>query len=99
MAFDVLEVFRLLAVYVAGQVEVELVLLDLIAGNHPRVFWNFEPPVEYVYDLVEVLGAQAVLGAVFHETLAGVDHENALAGVSVLLINDNNTSRNAGAVE
>ena len=40
---DILEVFRRLAVDVARKVEVEIVLLDLLEGNHARVFRGFEP--------------------------------------------------------
>ena len=48
---------------------------------------------------MDVLGAQAVLGAVLHEARAGVDHEDALAGVGVLLVDDDDAGGNAGAVE
>src|SRR6266446_9988115 len=41
VTFDVLEVFGLLAVDVARQVEVELVLLNLLDADHPRILWNF----------------------------------------------------------
>ena len=56
-----------LAVDVARQVEVELVLLDLLDADHAGIFRDFEPPVEDIDDLVDVLGAEAVLGAVLHE--------------------------------
>ena len=48
---------------------------------------------------MNVLGAQAVLGAVLHETRAGVDHEDALAGVSVLLIDDDDAGGDSSAVK
>ena len=48
---------------------------------------------------MDVLGAQAVLGAVLHEAAAGVDHEDALAGVGVLLVDDDDAGGDAGAVE
>jgi hypothetical protein len=41
---------------------------------------------EGVHDTVDVLGAQAVLIAIFDVALAGVDHENALAGVRRFLV-------------
>ena len=96
---DVLQVLGRLAVDVARQVEVELVLLDLLEADHARVFRDFEPLVEDIDDLVDVLGAQAVLGAVLHEAGAGVDHEDALAGVGVLLVDDDDAGGDAGAVE
>ena len=79
VALDVLQVFGRLAVDVARQVEIEVVLLDLLDADHARVLGNFEPLVEHIDDLVDVLRAQAVLGAVLHEAAAGVDHEDALA--------------------
>ena len=48
---------------------------------------------------MDVLGAQAVLGAVLHEALAGVDHEDALAGVGVFLVDDDDAGGDAGAVK
>ncbi len=62
-------------------------------------FGHFELPVEDIDDLVDVLRAQAVLGAVLHEAAAGVDHEDALAGVGVLLVDDDDAGGDAGAVE
>ena len=69
-----------LAVDVARQVQVELVLLDLVERHHARIFRDLELAVEDIHDLVDILGAQAVLGAVLHEAAAGVDHEDALCG-------------------
>ena len=83
VAGDVLQVLGGLAVDVARQVEVEVVPLDLLDADHARIARDFEPAGEDVHDLVDVLGAQAVLGAVLHEAAAGVDHEDALAGVGV----------------
>src|SRR5258708_10311814 len=99
VAGDVLHVLWRLAVDVAWQIEVELVLLDLSEGDHARVFRDVEPLVEDVHDLVDVHAAQAVLRAVLHEAAARVDHEDALAGLSVLLVDDHDARGNAGTVE
>ena len=48
---------------------------------------------------MDVLSAEAVLGAVLHEARAGVDHEDALAGLGVLLVDDDDAGGDAGAVE
>ena len=48
---------------------------------------------------MDVLGAQAVLGTVLHEAAAGVDHEDALAGLGVLLVDDDDAGGDAGAVK
>ena len=99
VAFNVLQVLRRLAVDVTWQVQVVVVLLDLCKAHHTGVARHFKLAREDVDDLVNVLGGQPVLGAVLHESLAGVDHEDALAGVGVLLVNNDDAGRDAGAVE
>jgi hypothetical protein len=48
---------------------------------------------------VDILGTKPVLWAVFHEAAAGVDHEYAPAGVSVLFVDDNDAGGDAGTVK
>ena len=96
---DVLQVFGLLAVDVARQVQVVFVALDLLEGHHARVFLDFRALVEDVHDLVDVLGAQAVLGAVLHKSAAGVDHEDAFPRLGMLLVDHDDAGRDARAVE
>ena len=48
---------------------------------------------------MDVLGAQTVLVAVLEEALAGVNHEDAGASVSLLLVDDQDAGWDAGAVE
>ena len=43
--------------------------------------------------------AQPVLGAVLHEAAAGVDHENALTRLGILLIDNHDASGDTSAVE
>jgi hypothetical protein len=99
MTRDVLKVFMRLAVDVAREVEVELVLLDLLEAHHASVFLDFEPLGEDIDDLVNVLGAEAVLGAILHKACAGIDHEDALAGVGALLVDDDDAGGDASAIE
>ncbi len=101
VAVDVLQVLRLGAVDVARQVEVEVVLRvgDLGQRHHAGVARDFDLPGEGVDDLVDVLVAQAVLVAVLDEALGGVDHEDALAGGGVLLVEHDDAGGDAGAVE
>ena len=99
MTRDVLPVLGRLAVDVARQIEVELVLLDLREGHHACIFRDIEPLVENIHDLVDVHAAQAVFGAVLHEATTGVDHEDALARLGILLVDDHDASGNTGAVE
>ena len=101
VAVDVLQVLGLGAVDVARQVEVEVVLRvgDLVERHHAGVARDVGLPGEGVDDPVDVLLAQAVLGAVLHEALGGVDHEDALAGGGVLLVEHDDAGGDAGAVE
>ena len=48
---------------------------------------------------MEVLLAQAVLRAVFVEALAGINHEDALAGGGVFLVEHDDAGRDARAVK
>ena len=48
---------------------------------------------------MDVLGAEAVLVAVLDEAFGGVDHEDALAGGGVLLVEHDDAGGDAGAVE
>ena len=101
VAVDVLQVLRLGAVDVAREVEVEVVLrvADLGQRHHARVARDFGLAGEGVHDLVDVLRAQAVLVAVLDEALGGVDHEDALAGGGVFLVEHEDAGRDARAVE
>jgi hypothetical protein len=54
---------------------------------------------EDVDDFVDVHGAEAVFVAVFEVAGAGVDREDAFAGVGVLLVDDDDAGGDAGAVE
>ncbi len=101
MAVNVLQVLRLGAVDVAREVEVEVVLrvADLGQRHHARIPWDFDLAVEGIDDLVDVLGAEAVLVAVFHKSLGGIDHEDALAGMGVFLVEHQDAGRDARAVK
>ena len=102
MRVDVLQVFRLGAVDVAREVEVEVVLrvADLGQRHHARVaLATSSCRVKASTILWMSWCAQAVLVAVLDEALGGVDHEDALAGVGVFLVEHDDAGGNAGAVE
>ncbi len=102
VAVDVLQVLRLGAVDVAREVEVVVVLRvgDFLDGHHAGVARvAFILPGEGVHDLVDVLLAEAVLLAVLHEALGGIDHEDALAGGGVFLVEHQDAGGDAGAVK
>ena len=101
MGVDVLNVLRFGAVDVAREVEVEVVLrvTDLGERDHAGVAGDFELAGEGVHDPVDVLGAEPVLVAVLDEALGGIDHEDALASMSMFLVQHKDASGDAGAVE
>ena len=102
VAVDVLQVLRLGAVDVARQVEVVVVLRvgDFRdAAPCASSAGDLGLPGEGVHDPVDVLLAQAVLVAVLDEALGGIDHEDALAGGGVFLVEHQDAGRDAGAVK
>ena len=99
MALDVLNIFWLGAVNVAGNVQVKLVGFNLVNRYHSAEFFYFSLFVEHIHDLVNVLLTQAVLIAVLYKAPRCVDHKNAFAVVGVFLVQDNDTGRNARSVE
>ena len=99
MTRDILHVFGRLTVDVARQVQVELVALDLLERNHARIFIDLQPLVEHIHDLVNILRAQAVLGTILHVARAGVDHEDAFAGLCILLVDHDDAGGDARAIK
>ena len=99
MRGDVLHIFRLAAVDITRQIEVEVVGHDLGAGHQAGVPWNVLESREGVHDLVDVLGTQPVFVAILHEPLAGVDHEDPLAPGGPFLVEHDDAGGDAGTVE
>src|SRR5450830_1433538 len=100
MAFDVLLVFRLSAVDVARQVEVEVVLFDFFKTHHASVTWLAVVLAgEGIDDFMNILLTQAILGAVLDETSASVEHKDAFAARRMFLVDNNNAGRDTSAVE
>ena len=99
MAFDVLNVFGLLAVNVAREIEVEIVFLDLVDTDRAGILRHIQPLVEDIDYLVDVHRAKTVLVSVLKVARAGVDHEDAFSGVGVFLVDDDDAGGNAGSVE
>jgi hypothetical protein len=101
MGLQVVQVFRFAAVDVSRDVQIVFVrrIGDLADRHHPRVARQLDLLVEHVHDLVDVLGPQTVLVAVFHALLAGVDHEDARPHVGVFFVDHHDAGRDAGAVE
>ena len=96
-----MQVFRLGAVDVAGDIQVVIVfrIADLGQGDHAVVLRHLGKACEGIDNPVNVLVAQAILVAVLDKTLRRIDHENALAGAGVFLVEDDDAGRDAGAVE
>jgi len=69
MSLNVLNVYRLPAIDIARDVQVEFALLDLLDADHTRVFGNLQPLVKDIDDPVDVDVAQAVLVTVFNKPL------------------------------
>ena len=98
---EVVQVLELARVHVAGNVQVVVVggVGDLGHRHDARVPRHVGLAVEHIDDAVDVLGAQAVLVPVLAEAAAGVDQEDALADVGVLLVDDEDAGGDARPVE
>ena len=101
MAIDILQVLRFGAVDVAWKVEVEVVFRvgNLCKGDHAGIVRSVSLPGKGIDDAVDVLLAQAVLVAILDKSLAGINHENTPASSGILLVEHQNTGRDAGAIE
>src|SRR6267378_4211550 len=98
---NVLQVFGLRAVDIARQVEVEVVLriADLVHWHQSRITSHVRLFGEDVDDVVDVLLAEAVLGAVLSKSFGRVDQEHALPTGGVLLVEHHDAGGDASAVE
>jgi hypothetical protein len=101
VAVDVLDVLRLGAVDVAREVEIVVVLRvgDFLNRYDAGVARHISLLAERVHDLVDVLLPRAILVAVLNEGLGGVDHEDARAGGSVLLVEHDDAGGDAGTIK
>src|SRR6516164_2793615 len=101
MAVDVLQILWLGAINVARQVEIEVVLsvTDLGKRNQAGVLLDFDLIVEGIHDLMDVLLPKTILIAVLQEALACINHENAFACGSILLVQHHNARRNASSIK
>jgi hypothetical protein len=89
----------LLAVDVARQVQVEVVLLDLVNADHAGILGDSSRRLKTSTIRWMSCSRRRFLGPSFMKPCAGVDHEDALAGVGVLLVDDDDAGGDAGAVE
>ena len=70
-----------------------------VQGVRLCVAGHFLLPVEDVDDLVDVLRAKPLLGAVFHQSVAGVDHEDAAPGCRAFFVDHHDARGDARAIE
>ena len=101
VGLDVMLNLPVLRLYVPRDIEVVVVLLAFYLGpfNHTAVVRDVLLGLPGVHDTLDVLLPEAVLRTVLHETLLGVDEEDAFAGVLVLLVDDDNRCRDASTEE
>ena len=99
MACNILNILGLLTINVARDIEVEIILLDLGDRDHARVCRHLKLRGEDINNLVNILGAQPILGAILDKARTGINHKDTRAREGVLLINNDDTGGDAGAVE
>jgi len=98
---QVVQVFWLAVIDIARNVQVVMVpgIFDLIKRDQPRVTGNLDLPPKNIHNLFDILLAQAVLVAVLDESLAGIDHEDAMARAGTCFVDDDDAGGNARAIE
>ena len=99
MCIDVLADFLILGDHVTRDVEVVVVGRDVCKRNELGVMRDGFVRFPGVHDQLDVLLAEAVLGAVFLEAFLGINHKDTLGTGRVLLVNDNDAGRDTGSVE
>ena len=99
MRLNILNIFRLLAVDIAGQVQVVVILLNFFIRNKPRVFLYVQLLFKGIDNLMNVAAAQAVLISILYIAATGVDHKNAFAHTCVCFVDHHNAGRNACAIK
>ena len=101
MGVNILQVLWLGAVDIARDVQVEIIfrIADLGQWHHPRIARDFNMAGKYVYNFMDVLGAEAVLVAIFEKALGGIDHEDAFSGCGIFLVENDDAGGNARAIK
>ena len=99
MASDVLNIFGLLGVDIARQIQVVIVLLNLVMWHESGIAGMLLGIREHIDNLVQVTLPETILVAVFDEAFAGINHEDPFAGGRIFLIDHEDAGRNAGAVK
>ena len=101
MRAQVLHICRFAGIDIARDIEVIVVrgVRDFCHWYHARVARFLFLLVEHRHDFVNILGAQSVLVAILKEAVARINHEDAVAGARVRLINDKDAGRDTGAIE
>lgn len=99
MRLDVLQIFRVGAVDIARDVQIEIVARDLGVGDKAGVARDLGLAGVGIGNLVNVALAQAVLVAVLGEAAGGVDHEHRALGAGPGFVEHDDRGGNAGAIE
>ena len=98
---EVVEVFRVVGVYVARDIEVIGVgrVSDFCDRDGAGVSGGFATFVKDGDDFVDVLCAESVLVSVLEEASACVHHEDTFSGAGVFFVYDEDTGGDSGTVE
>jgi len=95
-----MDIFFFMAVDITRNIEIKLILfLNLLSCNHTRIFRYFKLPVEHINNLINILLSQAILIAIFNESLVRINHKDTSATLSILLVDNNNTGWNTSSIK
>ena len=101
VAIDKLHIFRLGAVDVAWEIEIEAVFrIGYFVNRHKTgVARNVVLTGKGVYNLVDILLAKTIFVAIFDKAFRSVYHEDAFAGGGILLVEYKNTGGNTCTIK
>ena len=99
MGVNILTDLLILRDYVTRDIEVEVVGRDISKGYKLRVVRNVLVCFPGIHDEFQILLAETVLGTILLVTFLGINHKDALGASGMLLIDDDNASRDTGSVE
>jgi hypothetical protein len=97
MPSEVLDVFRLRPVNVAGQVEVKLILFYLCPGHQPAITVHLCLSGKHIDNAVYVHLPQAILITVFYKAPTGIDDEDTVLIHCIFIVQEDNTAKDASA--
>ena len=99
MGIDILHNLLVFRRDITRDIKVEIVALYLLITNQTRIVRHIFMRTPSIYNTTDVLLTQPVLGAVFHETVFGINHVDTLRRSRLRFVDDDQTRRDTCSEE